>query len=338
MIQGTKFFVKTITSFGVLALLMSGCASNTIQVNPELTTYGKADLEDGEIQIPANTNTENFRKILMAVNFSDVSYKAGEISNKSVQTLSARLQTEMTKLKRFSIFSIHNRNGVTMVQELGDIGEANTDNIDNRDLQAIDYVLSAAITVTKEKHEKSDHDQLIYEVECDFSCEELKTKTVKFAEKAKGRAVRTQALSLSGKKLGGYNEDEEKQAIYNAAMKAIAVVANKLGNTFPVGGRVTGVSSSLTRFAFDKGFEQGIGKNAQVVLFADDGGLEIPLALGEASPSTYKATTKIYKWNTSDPDAEVIIDDLKKGNWQNYKLYGVQYGMPVPPEWENAYK
>lgn len=305
-----------------------------------MTTYGKKDFKRGEIELPANFSTENFRKLTLGVAFNDISVKAGDISPEIVQTLSSRLQTEMSKLRRFTVFSAHNRGGVQFFQALADVGDADMSIAEEVEMKSLDLVLSASITVSKERQERYNHDEIIYEVECDFSCEDLKTRTVKFAEKAMGRSVRTQAFSLSGQKLGGHVADtleDERQAIYHAAMQAVAVMANKLGNTFPVGGRVIGILPSGTRFAIDKGFEHGIGKDQQMILYADYFGVKLPLAVAEAVPETTQSSALIYRWNNWDKDAKPIIKDIQKGNWQNYKLYAVGYGMPIPPEWEKAY-
>ncbi len=325
----------------IFAVGLEGCRQSGIDIDPTLTTYSKEDLIRGPIRLPANFSTNNFRKLTMGVAFTDVGVKAGDISSDIVQTLSTRMQTEMAKLRRFTIFSAHNRGGVYFFQELADVGDANMSNAEAVQMPSLDLILTGTITVSKERQERYNHDLLIYEVECDFSCEDLKTKTVRFAEKAKGRATRSQALSLSGRQVGGFSaasQEEEKQAIYNAAMQALAVMANKLGNTFPVGGKVTSVLPSGSRFSIDKGFEDGLGEKQQMVLFVDYSGVKLPLALAEAAPASNETSSLVYRWNSGDRDARHVIADIKSGKWQNHQLFAVGYGMPIPPEWENAYK
>ena len=320
-------------------LLLFGACQSDYQIKPKFTTYSKSSLESQPIKLPANYSTDSYRKLTMGVSFQDIGSKSGEISNNVVQTLGTRMQTEMAKLRRFTIFSAFNRGGVMMYKELSDVGEVDLQEPVNQ--KALDLVLTGAITVSKERQQRYDHDEIIYEVECDFTCEDLKTRTVKFAEKAKGRTIRTYVLSLSGKKLGGYSEEDEKQAIYNAAMQALAVLANKLDNTFPVGGHVTGITSSGTRVAIDKGYEDGISKDMEMVIFADDMGVDIPLAYATAAPGKDKANLKIWRWNDSDEDAEPIIDKLRENprSWlNNNTMNAVSVGAAVPPEWEKAYK
>ncbi len=328
-----------ISFLGILALV--GCATPEVPLEPTLTTFSREKLEDmDEIALPMNYSIENFRKLQLGVAFESVTgidKKTGEPISVS-QDLSARLQTEMAKLKRFTIYSAHNRGGVMFFEELADV-DPSASLAQPTKARNIDLVLSARVSVTKERQDRYNDTLLIYEVECDFNCEDLKTHTVKFAEKAKGRTARKQILSFSGRKMAGYSDADEEQAITNAAMKALAVIANKLGNTFPVGGQVVGVSSSGDRMQLDKGFEDGIGHKQQCVIFVNDGGVDIPLALAEATPGSNKSTLSVYKWNKSDADAKTLIreyQDAPKQFLRRNKIYAVGYGLSTPPEWENA--
>ena len=161
---------------------------------------------------------------------------------------------------------------------------------------------------------------------------------MKFAEKATGRTARAVKFGLGGRRVGGYSEEDEKQAIYNAAMKAIAVAANKLGNYYPVGGQITGMLS--TRMTLDKGFEHGVGKDMVMTVYASVSGVDVPVARAVASPSDLTSSLKIMQWNDDDEDAEPIVDEIREDrNWlKNNKLYAVGIGLATPPEWENQYK
>lgn len=331
-----------ITSLGLLVLAV-GCSTPELKLDPTLKTYSRAELEDmDEIELPANYSVENFKKLQMGVAFEvlpGVDKKTGEALTID-PNLSTRLQTEMAKLKRFTIFSAHNRGGVTFFQELGDVDDQ-VQLQEASDVKAIDLVLSGKVTVTKERQDRYNDTLIIYEVECDFSCEDMKTRTVKFAEKAKGRTARKVLLSFSGRKMAGFDDKDEQQAIMQASMKALAVVANKLGNTYPVGGRVTGITGSGERMTMQAGFEEGIGKNQQCVIFVDDEGVDVPIALAEAAPKNNGTSTlSIYRWAKST-DAKPLVRELRENGRsfaKNNKVYAVGYGLPVPPEWDNAYE
>lgn len=318
-----------------ISMISIGCTSKKGPV-----TYSRDDiLSQREIDFPLNYSRTNFRKLLMGVAFESISGKDLETGKDLPisQDLSTRLQTEMAKLKRFTIFSAHNRGGVMFFQELADVDEdvqvASAENV-----RKMDIILSARVTVTKERHEGYRNNILIYAVECDVNCEDMRTHTVKFAEKAKGTSRREHLLTISGVRAAGYSEEDEQQAITEAAMDALANIANKLGNTYPVGGTISGISSTGERMQLDKGFEDGVGNKQQCVIYVDDGGIDIPLALAEASPGPNTANLRILRWNTRDDDAEPLIESLQaapKEFLKQNKVYAAGYGMSVPPEWEH---
>lgn len=323
--------------------LLVGCATPELNLEPKLTTFSREDLEEmDEIVLPTRYSTDLFRKLQMGVAFDSI----GGVDKKTGQpltinpNLSTRLQTELAKLKRFTIFSTHNRGGVMFFQDLADV-DSDVSLVEAEDVRNIDLILTGKITVTKERQDRYNDTVLIYEAECDFSCEDLKTRTVMVAEKGKGRSARKVLLSFSGRKMAGFSDDDEQQAITQAVMKALADAANKLGNTFPVGGKVTGITASGDRMTLSVGFEDGIGNKQQCVVYVDDGGVDVPIALAEAAPSTDKSTLTVYKWNKSDADAKPLIRELQDAPRQflkNNKVYAVGYGLSIPPEWENAYE
>ena len=106
------------------AMLICGCATApTGNDRPlPLKYYTKAELEDMDtVQLPSNYSVDNFKKLQLGVAFS-VAAKDGKV--KVDPALSGRLQTEMAKLKRFTIFSMHNRNGVKAFERVADMDES----------------------------------------------------------------------------------------------------------------------------------------------------------------------------------------------------------------------
>ena len=330
---------KLISIAGVasaVTLIFTGCTSS----GPDLTEGGKygdrSTFAKGEIKLPANYNKNNFRKILMGVVVQNIKIdpRSGKqiVSANPAQGLSTRLQTEMAKLKRFSIFSAFNRGGVTVFKSLEDIGDAKMPQQVN--MRALDIVLTLNLMLTMEKHERHSDNLLIYEVEVDANCEDLKTHEVKFAEKAKGQIRRVEKISLRGARMGGYNQDDVRQAFQQAALKAISTIANKLGNYYPVGGRITGMLGD--RMTMDKGFEHGVGKDMQMAIYATVSGVDVPIAVAEASPADKTSNLKVWRWNKEDENAAEIIKEMRKDRqWiMKNECYGVGLRMAVPPEWD----
>ncbi|MCZ6602095.1 MAG: hypothetical protein O6952_03735 [Planctomycetota bacterium] len=309
-----------------------------IETNPFLFRVTREQLSEGPIELPQNYNEEHYRQLVMAVNFQKVSYKAGEISPEVGQTVSARLQTEIVKLKRFTIFSLHLRGGVRVLQNLSAVGEANIEVPEGNALPNIDLVLTGALTLSRERQERYNVDELIYEVECDFNCEDVATRTSKFAQNSKGRAKRTVSTSLTGKRLGGFDINDEEQAIHEAAMKALAGLANKLGHEFPVGGEVTGILGD--RMQMNRGVEHGIAKRMQMILYTRVSGVDLPIGIAEAQPGPETAALVVWRWNTEDPYAREVIDEIKSNReWlKDNKLLACSAGTPLPPEWEQLYE
>lgn len=223
----------------VIALsMLAGCATAPSARRPiPAKYYSKAELEDlDEVKLPPNYSVDNFRKMQMVMNVKVV---AGDGKTKIDKTLSGRMQTEMAKLKRFEIFSLHNRSKVEL-DAIGDLDEevkvVSADNV-----KASDLMLTGTIKVTVAENELHNERVFVYSADGDFSCEDAKTRTVYFAEKARGVWDRKVRYSLTGQAHGNVSE---AQAIQIACLRCLAIVANKLGNTFPTGGRVTNITGS----------------------------------------------------------------------------------------------
>ena len=324
----------------VAVMLICGCATApTGNDRPlPLKYYTKAELEDLDtVQLPSNYNVENFKKLHLAVAFN-VTAKDGKLNINP--DLSGRLQTEMAKLKRFTIHSMYNRNGVKAFERVADMDESVK--LDKAsDVENINLILNATMVISCDVHELHNEKEYVYVADCDFNCEDLKTRTVLFAEKARGVYGRKVRYSLTGQNYGSITEEV---AIRSAALRALAIVANKLGNTFPAGGRVTSISGSGETMAMSAGYNEGIGAKQQVAVFLSEEGLDIPLAFAEAAPKNDGTSMlSVYKWNTDYKDARPIIKELQESPrkfLKNYKgekkdgLYAVAFGMPVPPDWE----
>lgn len=327
------------------ALLVAGCSTpQPIQLNQKLTTFSRQDLEKMDpIALPPNYGAGNFKKIQMGVSFESptgVEKVGGESKAMPVSpTLSSKLQNEMAKLKRFTVFSAHNRDGVMAFQALEDV-DGDVSLARAVDVKDIDVVLSAKVLVTKEKQKRYNDTLVIYEVECAFSCEDLKTRTVKIAETVKGATSRTQFVSYTGRITSGFEDsgDNEAQAIEQAAMHALALLGNKLGNAYPAGGRITGSTATGEKLTLDKGFEEGIGANQQCIVYVDDGGVDVPIACAEAAPKADGTSQlSVYRWNKGDKDAKPLIKLFQqnpKGFIKDNAVYAVGYGMPIPPAWQ----
>ena len=324
--------------------LLCGCATTeTIDLGPNVTTFSKEELMKApRITLPPGYNTDNFRKIRMNVFFESVTGRErvvdsdGKLVERELaasQNLGARLQGAMAELNRFTVRSDYNRGGA--------LAESIRKGVEGVKQDA-DISLSCKVTATKEKEKRYNDTLVIYEVDVDYSCEDLKTGDVAFAGHAKGRTARSQFVGITGRVTGGFQDtpDNERQAIEQAALKAVVEIANRLGNEYPVGGRITGATATGEKLTLDKGELDGIGANQMCVVFVNDGGVDIPLALADAFPKkTGTSQLEVCRWNDRDGDAKPLVKAFKKdpkGFLNESRVYAGGYGMPVPPAWKQG--
>lgn len=323
--------------------VVCGCASTPSARGPiPAKFYSKAELEDmDEVKLPPNYSVDNFRKMQMVMN---VKIEAADGKTKIDKSLSTRMQTEMAKLKRFEVFSLHNRSK-TELDAIGDLDDQ-VKVVEADQVKASDLMLTGTIKVTCDINELRDEKVYVYSADGDFSCEDAKTRTVFFAEKARGVWDRKVRYTLTGQAHGNVSEE---QAIQIACLRCLAIVANKLGNTFPTGGRVTNITGSGDTMVMSAGQHEGIAPNQQVCVFLSEDGLDIPVAFAEATPKNDGTSQlRVYRWNTDNDDADKIVDEIRgsaRSFLKNYKgekkngLYAVAFGMAVPADWEkNANK
>lgn len=336
--------LNQVVAIALSALVLAGCATTeTIDLGPRSVTFSREELmKRKDITLPPGYNADNFRKIRMNVFFESITGREKVVNSDGTlverelaasQNLGARLQGAMAELNRFTVRSDYNRGGA--LAENIRKGEEDIK-------QDADISLSCKVTATKEKEKRYNDTLVIYEVDVDYSCEDLKTGDVAFAGHAKGRTARSQFVGITGRITGGFQDtpENEKQAIEQAALKAVVEIANRLGNEYPVGGRVVGTTATGEKLTLDKGELDGIGANQMCVVFVNDGGVDIVLALAEAFPKkTGTSQLSVCRWNDRDKDAKPLLKMFKKdpkGFLDGNKVYAVGYGMPVPPEWKKG--
>lgn len=150
-----------------------------------------------------------------------------------------------------------------------------------------------------------------------------------------GKSYRTAFIGLEGKLIAGYTGKKEETAIEEACMNALKRYMGGIANEFPVTGNITAMLRS--RMSMDKGVEQGLAKKTQLCIWAEQGGVAVPLAYAEAEPGEHGSSLVVYRWNEKDIDAGPMIREIREiPNWINLpgnKLYATSVGLPPPPEW-----
>ncbi len=324
------------------ALLLAGCAGmqGKMQVEPDLYTTSKSDYENTRkpIELPQNYSTRNYKRLIVAVNFF-ANEDAESYKDVSMETVSSMMETEISKLKRFTIVSRHlGQKGKAAEKRFQDMGttEARSRMRFGNGLNA-DYGLVAGVSAVKEEYDRVDHNELLYIIRVDYQLVDFETDEIIEADTADGRAVRKIFRLPSGKIIGGFDQSQEIDAINQASINALKVIANKMGNKLPIGGQITGFRGN--RFQIDKGYENGFMGKQVVTLYMSDMGIDLPLAVGEVTPGAQQSPGKIIRW-TNDPDIQDLVAEIKADPmlFRKNEIFAVSNGMPTPPEWDKNYK
>ena len=344
MIQANK---KMMLCGGLLALL-SGCNSSPtrnsgIQIDPNLVTQSKADYQQGgtrQVELPQNYSQKNYKRLVLAANFfANKDYKS--YGTVPVEVLSTMLETELSKLKRFTLVSRHlGQKGKLAEKKFQQRGATRSSNKMSlgKGLNA-GYGLTGGISSVKEEYDRGSKNQIVYIIRVDYQITDFETDEIIEADMAEGRATRSIFRLPSGKIIGGFTKKDESEAVKQAAMNALKVIANKLGNKLPIGCQVTGIRGS--RFGCDKGYEEGFMGKQMVAIYLDDAGIDLPLAVAEAQPGAHKTSGKIIAWSDdTDPYVQDMIRQIRANPRfaKQNDLYAVSLGMPTPPEWDNNYQ
>ena len=129
----------------LVTMFFCGCATTPSARGPiPAKYYSRAELEKfDEVKLPPNYSIDNFRKMQMVMNVKIVS---ADGKTKIDKNLSSRMQTEMAKLKRFEIFSLHNRSK-TELDAIGDLDEQ-VKVVEADQVKASDLMLTGTIKIT----------------------------------------------------------------------------------------------------------------------------------------------------------------------------------------------
>ncbi len=335
-----SFLIILLFSIGISGCAKSPPPSKPIQIEPSLHTVSKHDYLSGgkEIELPQNYSTRNYKRLVVSIWFFP-NKDESNFQDSPAETISTSMESEISKLKRFTIVSRHI--GQKAKQAEKHFQDKGTTNVKTRmrlgkGMNA-DYSLTGGVTVSKEEFDRGAKNELIYTVRIDYQLIDNETDEILESDMAEGRARRTIMRLPSGKIIGGFSQEKEENAYAEASVNTLRVVANKMGNKLPIGGKITGFKGQ--RFMINKGHQEGFMGKQTVTLYAVDMGIDIAFAVGEVTPGDHKTPGKIIRW-TKDPDAQDIINALHSdpGYLRKNDVFAVSNGMPLPPEWDKNYR
>ena len=319
----------------LLGLLVAGCSGPSHQLNPNLTVYTRDTVADRPVELPGNYGTENYGRLVLALSPGSLTSNAFDESNMGYMSL--RLQSELSKLKRFSVVALHGVD-TTMVSELADIGELNLP--EPADPATVDLVANWNMNIHAEEEIDGREKTITFICAINLTCTDMRTRKIKFSKDLDCRIVRGQETNRAGTVIGGFqyrSKSDVQGLLQEIATQSAIRIANELGNEYPVGGRVTGLLGT-DFMTLNMGAEQGIAKGMQMVVYANVGGVDLPLGNAEAAPAVNTSQLSMWRFNTDNPYAAKVLQQMETDpNWLNHnKLYAVGYGMAMPPEWQTA--
>ena len=325
-----RFFMAVFCPMALLWVM--GCTSSNL--NPNVTVYDRDTVADRPVSLPGNYSTENYRRLTLATMPGDLVSNA--FGKSAMKGMSLRMQSELAKIKRFSVYALHGTDE-TALRELEDVGELQLASPD--DLKTIDLLASWNVNLNAKSEAKGSREtEITFTCTVNLTCKDLRTGEVRIAKDLDFRIVREQRRNRYGHVVEGFdysNANNVQSMLQDISTQAAIRIANELGNEYPVGGRITGMLGT-DMMTLDKGSEQGIAKGMQMVVYANVGGVDVPLGNAEAAPSTNTAQLEMWRLNTGNKYAAKMLKQMEEDpSWLNKnKLYAVGYGMAMPPEWQ----
>lgn len=310
-------------------LAAAGCSSHS-----NLTFYDRSEIESKPIRLPRGYNSDNYGRLKMGLAFPKTDSNAFPSSEMDYFTL--RMQSELSKLKRFSILALHGTDD-TMLRELEDLGEIRMespkDGAPKMDLQVN---LNVKLEVSSDRDGSST--DFAFNCAINLTCKDLRTGEVKIAKDLNFSVVRSQERDRYGRVVEGFDfssKSNVRALLQKIATQAAIRIANELGNEYPVGGEIIG-ALGLDMLTLDRGVEDGIEQDMQMVVYTMYEGVPITLANADATPSTNTSLLETWRVNTDNSYAKKIVRQIKDDpEWvKKNKLYAVGFGMAYPPEWQ----
>lgn len=324
-----------------------GTVTPRIQIEPTLHGRSAEEIvQSGEaVRLPANYSKDNYRQIRVAASFFPQDPDSpGQFAKEQTETVAAWLESELVKLRRFDILA---RSQLAELATAREISFQDQGTVSGNDLlrlgrqQGADYAFTAGMIINREIFDRVREQELIFTTIITFQLIDLESGSIVEADSVEGRSRRTFFQMPSGMIVGGFNPNNQEmvdEALREASMNALKVIANRLGYRLPVGGPVIGIRGE--QFQVGAGREQGLMGDQVVVLYTNDMGVDVALARGEITPSQQQSPGRIFQWS-DDPSVADLVEQLRtdpRGFLLDYELFAVSDGMPLPPEWEQAYQ
>ena len=335
-----------------MSVFVCGCSTNNVSVTSGVDAIDQDAIADRPVELPGGFDVDDFRRLRVGIDSGKIQSNSSAFKTKDVEDYTnLRFQSEMNKHKRFKFIALHGAN-TAKFDALTDAGEmeANDDD-DSPRFRRPKIILVWNINIQEKRESTGSHSQKFMWY-CTFNAtasyyENVYEKGNKQKIKHnKGDVaftrdfdlpviVKEQQLDSLGKVKSGFrtgSDDDVKALMQEIIIAASQRIADDLGRIYPVGGKVVGALGT-DLFTIDKGTEQGVKKDMQMVIFARYDGVDVPLANAVASPAQDKSQLKVWRF-ADDKYAKQILAEIngKPKQWvkdTGNELFGVR---AVPPQ------
>jgi hypothetical protein len=346
---GAALIMSIIASTAIVA-----CSPPTSRVVTSNRTYvDKKDLKKkGDFTLPKNAGSPMASKqVVLYMKIETTHSGAVALTPGAEQSLNTFIEAQVPRLKRFQVYGVYNTGARRLAEEMADQGRMAA--TEAKELPAADVTLNISVDIQTEENVfagakdpfdgKPKDSVIVYKVDTKASLQDSSGRVLtsqNYIGMVRRDIVELRKADGTRQFVGGFdpkNGENVNAAIQAAARKVLTDIAALLGETYPVTGRVMGMSASGARMSIDKGVEQGLTNETQMVIWADDeAGVATALAYANCEALDGRSTLNIYGWNTSSPDASPIISKIQKDPSlvKGMNMYATSIGIPVPEEWK----
>lgn len=343
---------KLAIAFSVLLLV--GCQATTrvgdkeadISKNSKVNYINTESLKDQDnIKVPAGYNIKEFVKLSIAPYVVELKMDDSDSSTIDEGMPVELLGGEFSRSERFTVLT---RTCTACDYEVAFQAE-NTEEkgaIELGKAKNPDYILQMSVLLGESKglieKDGAKFHTITYKSTVSAKLIDGTTKEIKhsFPSIRMNLEPKLYAKSKNNGFLAGFKYFDEKivnQAYQDATALSIQVLASRVMEQFPVGGKAKNYKRN--KFSLNVGSNQGIpkqGKKIPAILFLDDDGITTALASGFIIPGGSEVSQfHVLQWKTSDSEAKNIQKDLNKEGkayLKSNKIYAVSVG--TPENWE----
>jgi len=318
---------KASTGTLMLALFVCGCASEKLSVTSGIAKITQEIVEKRPVELPGGFDVDDFRQLRFALGYGKIQSNSSAFKKKDIEDyMNLRFQSEMDKHKRYKMVALYGAEA-SKLDALTDVGEmAADDDDDSPKYQRPKLNLNWNINIQEQRMPTGKYSQK-FRWHCVVNATvsyygNVMSKDNSKVKHHKGDVAFTDDFDLpiiekeqklsstTGHVASGFNykSDDDVQALMQEIMIAATQrIADDFDRRFPVGGKVVGALGD-DLFTIDKGSEQGVEKDMQMVVFARYDGVDVPLANAAASPAQDKSQLEVWRFAESKHAKRILAE------------------------------